>query len=121
LRRELPDHIGVSVLCPGVVDTEFWNAARNRPTEHGGPADPNDIAKQIMSQGMDPLEIGRRAVAGVERESFYIVTHPHARSFAEARWNEIEQAFADMAPPTADMEAYDVSRMLEEIFKDFIN
>ncbi len=121
LRRECPSYIGVSVLCPGVVNTDFWNAARNRPADLGGPADPNDIARQIVSQGMDPIEIGRRAIAGVQRESFLIVTHPHSRSFAEERWTEIQKAFAEQAPPTADQERYDVNRMLEEIFKDFIN
>ncbi len=121
LRRELPDHIGVSVLCPGVVNTEFWNSTRNRPAHLGGPSDPSAVARQIIEQGMDPLEIGHRAIAGVERESFIIVTHPHSRIFAESRWNEIDQAFADQAPPTEDQERYDVNRMLEDIFKDFIN
>ena len=38
LRGELAGSgIGVSVLCPGGVDTRIWEAGRNRPAERGGP------------------------------------------------------------------------------------
>ena len=39
LRAKLPPHIGISILCPGVVKTDFWNASRNRPVAllHGAP------------------------------------------------------------------------------------
>jgi meso-butanediol dehydrogenase/(S,S)-butanediol dehydrogenase/diacetyl reductase len=94
LRSELPPHVGISILCPGVVKTDFWNASRNRPTEFGGPAEAAKEIKAIMDRGKEALEIGRQAVAGVERGDFYIVTHPHARGYVEKRCGEIlEQRF----------------------------
>jgi short-subunit dehydrogenase len=37
LRQELEPHgVGGSILCPGVVRTEIWNAGRSRPDRFGG-------------------------------------------------------------------------------------
>jgi NAD(P)-dependent dehydrogenase (short-subunit alcohol dehydrogenase family) len=115
LRRELPEHVGVSILCPGVVDTAFWKAAERRPGIYGGPGEPQPVARRIMARGMDPLEVGRRAVAGVERGDFYIVTHAHARAFAEERWREISAAFDRQAPPRPGDERYDVNAIIREL------
>ncbi len=115
LRRELPDHVGVSVLCPGLVATEFWKAAERRPAQFGGPSEPQAIARAITERGTDPLEVGRRAVAGVEREDFYIVTHAHARTFAEERYCEIMAAFDSQAPARPGDERYDVGTIIREL------
>ena len=65
LHRELRGTgIGVSVLCPGIVRTELWNATRNRPDAFGGAGEAPDVAARVMAEGMDPGEIGRRAVDG---------------------------------------------------------
>ncbi|MDP3937761.1 MAG: SDR family NAD(P)-dependent oxidoreductase [Deltaproteobacteria bacterium] len=115
LRRELPDHVGVSVLCPGLVDTEFWKAAERRPGQYGGPSDPQAITRAIMARGTNPLDVGRRAVAGVEREDFYIVTHAHARTFAEERYREIMAAFESQAPAQPGDERYDVGTIIRDL------
>ena len=31
-----PDGIGVTILCPGILDTDIWNAKRARPERFGG-------------------------------------------------------------------------------------
>lgn len=115
LRSELPPHIGVSILCPGVVRTDFWNASRNRPVEHGGPAEAPKEIRAIMERGKDALEIGRQAVAGVERGDFYIVTHPHARTYVEKRSAEILAAFDAQAPFREGEERYDVTTIALEV------
>jgi len=115
LRAELPPHIGVSILCPGVVRTEFWNASRNRPAEFGGPAEAAKEIQAIMARGKDAIEIGRQAVAGVERGDFYIVTHPHARSYVEKRYGEILAAFDAQAPFRAGEERFDVTTIALEV------
>lgn len=115
LRNELPPHIGISVLCPGVVKTDFWNASRNRPAEHGGPAEAAKEVRAIMERGKDALEIGRQAVAGVERGDFYIVTHPHARGYVEKRYAEMLAAFDAQAPFQAGEERYDVTTIALEV------
>jgi NAD(P)-dependent dehydrogenase (short-subunit alcohol dehydrogenase family) len=115
LRNELPPHIGVSILCPGVVRTDFWNASRNRPAEHGGPAEAPKEIRAIMERGKDALEIGRQAVAGVERGDFYIVTHPHARTYVEKRSAETLAAFDAQAPFREGEERYDVTTIALEV------
>ena len=115
LRRELPPFVGVSVLCPGVVRTEIWDSARNRPAELGGPTPGSSDVRALIERGIDPLEIGRRAVAGVERGDFLIVTHSHSRRYAEERWREIERAFAEQAPFKAGDECYDVTAIATEL------
>jgi NAD(P)-dependent dehydrogenase (short-subunit alcohol dehydrogenase family) len=116
LRSELPPHVGISILCPGVVKTDFWNASRNRPTEFGGPAEAAKEIKAIMDRGKEALEIGRQAVAGVERGDFYIVTHPHARGYVEKRCGEILEAFDAQAPFCEDEQRFDVTTIALEVF-----
>jgi NAD(P)-dependent dehydrogenase (short-subunit alcohol dehydrogenase family) len=116
LRSELPPHVGVSILCPGVVKTDFWNASRNRPAKLGGPCEPAAEIKAIMDRGKDALEIGRQAVAGVERGDFYIVTHPHARRYAEKRYSEVLEAFDAQAPYREGEERFDVTTIALEVF-----
>lgn len=115
LRSELPPHVGISILCPGVVKTDFWNSSRNRPAEFGGPAEAAKEIKAIMDRGKDAIEIGRQAVAGVERGEFYIVTHPHARRYVEARYGEILAAFDGQAPFREGEERFDVTTIALDV------
>lgn len=97
MRRELKDEgIGVSILCPAVVQTEIWNAARNRPEKFGGPLQSPEEYRQFMAAGLDPDEVGRVVVAGLERGDFYILTHPEVRRIAEERCSEVLSAFDAM-------------------------
>lgn len=94
LRRELEaDGIGVSILCPGVVRTEIWNAGRNRPQRFGGPRRSPERFRDLLASGVDPDEVGRIAVAGVRRGDFWILSHPEVRAIAEARATELRAAF----------------------------
>lgn len=115
LRHELPENIGVSVLCPGMVRTEIWNAGRNRPERFGGKEAGNTIAEKILAQGMDPEEIAKRTLDGVEAEEFLIVTHSHARRYAQERWESISSAFDRQAPYREEDERYDVTKVLQQM------
>ncbi len=115
LRREARDLIQVGILCPGIVKSELWDATRNRPAELGGAVHPPDVFRDIQYQGMDPLDIGRRAVAGVERGDFYIMTHPHVRSFVEERYTEMRAALDAQAPRQAGDEEYDVNAIVSRV------
>ncbi len=112
LRREVPDNISVSILCPGIVKTEIWNAARNRPETLGGPVEGQPEAQAMMKEGMDANDIGRQAVAGVERGDFYIVTHSHVRKYVEERAAELLGAFDAQAPRTEGDDKYDVNTII---------
>jgi NAD(P)-dependent dehydrogenase (short-subunit alcohol dehydrogenase family) len=86
--------IGVSVLCPGWVNTTIWNCARNRPGRFGGPVEtPAEVGRLWEERGMDPLEVGRATVAAVARGDFWILTHPEVRGVAETRCREVAAAF----------------------------
>ena len=96
LRHELPDHIGVSIVCPGMVATRLGTAARNRPARFGGPLEP--VGPPGPALGLDPDEVGRLTVEGVRRGDFYIVTHPPVREIVQERCAEILGAFDAHAP-----------------------
>lgn len=114
LRHELPDFIGVSILCPGMVQTRLSSAARNRPDQYGGPIE----SDARIEMGMDADEVGRRAVEGIRAGAFYIVTHPPVRELVEERAAEILAAFDTQAPRYAGDEVLDtratIQRMREQ-------
>ncbi len=79
LRAELaPDGIGVSVLCPGLIDTQLAaTSARNRPTSFGGPLGvPKAMPEQMRKVAMQPEEVGPIVVRGIRANRLHILTHP---------------------------------------------
>lgn len=78
LRNELaPEGIEVSVLCPGVVRTNLdENSASNRPARFGGPLPkPKDLDIPVR---MEPEQVGRIVVRGIQENRRNIFTHPQA-------------------------------------------
>ncbi|MET0895958.1 MAG: SDR family NAD(P)-dependent oxidoreductase, partial [Acidimicrobiia bacterium] len=98
LRNELPDFIGVSILCPGVVASDLQTATRNRHERYGGPTPSGRSNGAPTGFGLTPDVVGERVAEGVERGDFYIVTHPPVVELASERWDEISAAFAAQAP-----------------------
>ncbi|HRE62088.1 MAG TPA: SDR family oxidoreductase [Micropepsaceae bacterium] len=114
LRAELPPHVGVSVLCPGLVKSQIWNAGKHRPL--GPPSTKQTAFMQAMNAaGMDASIIGEAVVAGLARGDFLIVTHPNSRRAALRRWEEVDAAFQRQAPPSADTGAYDVPSVMSRV------
>ena len=77
-------NIGVSVLCPGFVNTQILNSSRNRPDASQEPQSGDDvpesarrlgevIATQIHN-GKDPLEIGTIVLDAIKQNRFYVLT-----------------------------------------------
>jgi NAD(P)-dependent dehydrogenase (short-subunit alcohol dehydrogenase family) len=68
--------VHVSVLCPGWVNTNIYDAERNRP-EHlqseGGL--PGDLLRGLLEQGMAPEEVADKVFAAIQNEQFWILTH----------------------------------------------
>jgi NAD(P)-dependent dehydrogenase (short-subunit alcohol dehydrogenase family) len=100
LRMELaPEHIGVSVLCPGVVNTKILEAARNRPAElaSGASAAPPsallDALRPAVAHGLDPARVGELVLRGIREDAPYIVTHADTRAAFSARASAIEAAY----------------------------
>lgn len=118
LRRELPEHVGVSVLLPGLVRTTLWRAVERRPGTYGGPERPDSAAEPIMDRGMPAEEVAERCLLGVESEQFYIPTHPHVIEYARERWDGLSEAFAAQSPRYPGDDAYAVGRILRELGGD---
>ena len=56
-------NVGVSVLCPGPINTNIARGARNRPDHMGGPlvraSDEAVLAERLATTGLDPKKVGR--------------------------------------------------------------
>jgi len=100
LRNELAgSNIGVTVFCPGIVNTNIGSSARNRPStmaDTGFKPDPKmfaDMPKALQSMrgppGMDPLEAGQRVLKGIRNNDLYVLTTPEFEQEFRARGEAI--------------------------------
>ncbi|HUN73519.1 MAG TPA: SDR family NAD(P)-dependent oxidoreductase [Steroidobacteraceae bacterium] len=114
LRNELAEtNVGVSVFCPGLVNSNIGDSNRNRPNTLADSAfkpDPKMMARmreQMKSMrgpppGMDPLEAGQRVLRGMQNNELYILTTPELESEIQARGEAIVAAIpTDVHPPAA--------------------
>ena len=89
LHRELADHgVGVSVLCPMIVDTNInENSIRRRPAAlRNATADaPPPPAAALLGSTIPADEVARRVVRGIERRDLYVFTHPEQRAILARR------------------------------------
>ena len=103
LRVELAEHgIGVSVLCPGVVNTNIFTASRNRPSDLSAlnevnfervPTESENSESEVMRNIIEPDVVGDMVLHAVQNEQFYIFTHPDFAPMVQSRTKEIEEAF----------------------------
>ena len=93
-------NIGVSVLCPGAVNTEFYESRRNAPASVPPPP-PNsrdgralaEGVKRTMEHGIPPAEAAARVLAGIRDNDLYIFTHPEMRGLVQDRYTRLAAAF----------------------------
>jgi len=90
-----PHNIGVSILCPGFVDTSISASGRNRPQRYGGPFDSlkSGILPAPGSGGTDPLDYGRWVVKAVRDNRLFVITHTGERHMVEERHSRLMAAF----------------------------
>jgi len=89
-----PYNIGVSVLCPGLVNTNIHESEAVRPekfAQHIGPIDQEFMAKlpELHKAGMDPVTVGERVLAAIRSNDLYIFPHPEFRA-------ELREIFDDV-------------------------
>jgi NAD(P)-dependent dehydrogenase (short-subunit alcohol dehydrogenase family) len=102
LCRELrPRGIGVSVLCPMIVQTDInRNSIRHRPVSLRNPDHPvvpADPAPEVQGAmvgsviGVD--EVARRVVRAIDRGDLYILTHAEQRDILRRRAARLDRMF----------------------------
>lgn len=88
-------NIAVSVVCPGLVATEIWNAARNRHGAFGGPRESPPEAAAGMAAGLTADTAAARILEGIGAGEFLILTHgADIAEVAEPRTAEVQAALA---------------------------
>lgn len=100
----MPHNIGVSVLCPGMVDTNILDSGRNRPNHfgHGSPPweeslpseERNAFNENVRASMIDPAIVGDMVLHAIQTDEFYIFTHPGVEPMTQLRGTEIADAFA---------------------------
>lgn len=90
LQNELTgSEVGVSICCPGVVQSRIADWRRKTPFEE--PGEKADFS--VAAVGMDPLEYGRLVLQGVREKALYIFTHPEYRDGLRERSEAILEAY----------------------------
>ena len=85
--------IGVSVLGPAAVDTGIYRSVQHKPAAFGGPDAGPDRTPDEIRRGMNPDLIGRRVLAAIRDNDFYIFSHIETEDWLKARHRRIEAGF----------------------------
>jgi hypothetical protein len=73
--RQLSAPIGVSVLCPGIVNTRLFDASRARPidaTQAGSTLREN--MRQRLSQAIAPAQVANVLLQAIRDDQFFVLT-----------------------------------------------
>ncbi len=91
-------NVGVSVLCPGAVRTNFGTSERNRPGDLPPPASTRATARaaaskerfdQLAASGMEPSQVADVVVDGIRSARFYLLTSSNRNEAVRRRGEEI--------------------------------
>ncbi len=97
-------HIGVSVLCPGNVNTNIAESAYTRPAHLGNSGYHFDeevmtTFRNIYSAGMDPVTLAEHTIAAMARNQLYVIPYPEMR---QRLVDHFESILACFPPPDSD-------------------
>ena len=94
--------VGVSVLCPGWVQTRIHESDRNKPGGSDEDAANPDLAgmrelvASMIAGGIEPAVVADQVLAAIREDRFWIRTHPAMEPLVEERCKAI---VAGDAPP----------------------
>jgi len=93
--------IGVSVLCPSFVRSRLNEAERNRPAELSNspgenPPTPEEeslerLFQEMNQSGIAPEQCAELVFTAIQRNTFYILTHPELNTAIQRRMEDILQ------------------------------
>ena len=89
--------IGVSVVCPGLINTNIMRSSRNRPPELADEGKAGPMAQTFgqgladrLTRGYPPSEVADQVVRGIREKRFYVVpAQPEVREAATIRAKDI--------------------------------
>jgi len=90
--------VGVSVLCPGWVNTKILDADRNRPAELAKTIDSvpeaqrealETTVRNFLKDGLEPSEVASQVFEAIREEKLYIITHPEMDGIVRERFDNI--------------------------------
>jgi NAD(P)-dependent dehydrogenase (short-subunit alcohol dehydrogenase family) len=87
--------VGVSVLCPGWVNTRIAEADRNRPESLRNPEagevteEGRQMIANFLASGVAPADVAAIVVAGIKQRTLYLLTHDMWNDLATARLERI--------------------------------
>ena len=71
-------NVGVSVLCPGWVDTNILDSGRNRPDAPNGvitgSTEAAELVRQLVANGLSPRKVADLVLDAVSRDRFWVFT-----------------------------------------------
>ncbi|WP_420992265.1 SDR family NAD(P)-dependent oxidoreductase [Cupriavidus sp. 30B13] len=94
LREEVPEHIEVALICPGLVQSELG---------------------EITREGMDTDQFAASAIAQIRAGEFFVVTHAYNIVRIQARNAEVDAAYARYAPRYPGDDAFDVRTLGDKL------
>jgi NAD(P)-dependent dehydrogenase (short-subunit alcohol dehydrogenase family) len=83
-------HVGVSVLCPGFVNTRIFESHRNMPDEVRAVVETNEAADEVQRTvvgfGIPPAAAAEAVFAAINDNRFFVLPHERAaRQYVENR------------------------------------
>lgn len=94
--REMEAPIGVTVLCPGLVNTQIYQSERNRPQElqpQGGAAEETEelkaIAANLYAGALSPADVAEQVLEAVRANQLYLLTTDKFDDAIESRMRAI--------------------------------
>lgn len=103
LYRELEGTgVGVSALCPNLVNTDIFSSERNRP--HGAELSSEENAAMaplrevIKSMGIAPADVANCVIDGIRTGKFWILTHGSTVPAAMARFEDLRDGKNPSSP-----------------------
>jgi NAD(P)-dependent dehydrogenase (short-subunit alcohol dehydrogenase family) len=115
---------GISLLCPGFVNTNIMDSARNRPPElPDASPEPTGPLVDVMREwfeeeirkGLSPRTVGDQVLSAIREERFYILTDSEWNDMIETRVTRILNGENPITVPPPGTEALleKVSRLTE--------
>ncbi len=116
LRCSLYKHnIGVSVFCPGLINSSIYESEKVRPQRLASPENTAksqqtmDVLPKIHKLGMGLEEVGEKVLAGIRRNAMYIFSHPEFKEELQEIFGEVLSALPEEDAP-AERLAFEKTR-----------